>query len=224
MRTIHELFGKSPFGPLVEHTRTVHRTVELMRPLLEAYMAGEDERCEELHDKISRREHEADVQKHEIREHLPKSLFLPVDRGDVLHYLKEQDAIADAVEDLAVMLTLRPIETPEALRPAILDFADQVVLTSEELVEAASELGELFEASFGGPEMERVMEMVKDVNDQEWEADKQQRRVTRGLLEEEDGLDAVEVMLWMRILEIIGQVANHAENTGDLLRMMMARR
>ena len=224
MRTIQDLFGTSPFGPLVEHTRRVHRTVELIRPLLEAYLAEDWARCEELHDEISRREHEADVQKNEIREKLPKSLFLPVDRGDVLHYLKEQDAIADAVEDLAVMLTLRAIQTPEDLKPRILEFADQVILTSEELGEAASELGDLFEASFGGPEVEKVMEMVKDVNDQEWEADKQQRRVTRSLLEHEDGLDAVEVMLWMRILEVLGRVANHAENTGDLLRMMMARR
>ena len=224
MRTIQDLFGKSPFGPLVEHTRRVHRTVELIRPLLEAYLSEDWARCEELHDEISRREHEADVQKNEIREKLPKSLFLPVDRGDVLHYLKEQDAIADAVEDLAVMLTLRAIQTPEDLKPRILEFADQVILTSEELGEAASELGDLFEASFGGPEVEKVMEMVKDVNDQEWEADKQQRRVTRSLLEHEDGLDAVEVMLWMRILEVLGRVANHAENTGDLLRMMMARR
>lgn len=224
MRTIHELFGKSPFGPLVEHTRLVHRTVELIRPLLEAYMAEDWDRCEELHDEIARREHEADVQKSEIRNELPKSLFLPVDRGDVLHYLKEQDAIADAVEDLAVMLTLRAIPTPEDLKPPILAFADQVVLTSEELVEAASELGELFEASFGGPEVAKVMEMVTDVNDQEWEADKQQRRVTRALLDHEDGLEPVEVMLWMRSLEVLGRVANHAENTGDLLRMMMARR
>ena len=224
MRTIQELFGKSPFGPLVEHTRRVHRTVELIRPLLEAYMAEDWDRCEELHDEVSRREHEADVQKNQIREELPKSLFLPVDRGDVLHYLKEQDAIADAVEDLAVMLTLRAIPTPEDLKPEILEFADQVIRTSEELAEAALELGELFEASFGGPEVRKVMEMVKDVNDQEWEADKQQRRVTRSLLEHDDGLDAVEVMLWMRSLEVLGRVANHAENTGDLLRMMMARR
>ena len=36
MRTIHRLFGKSPFGPLIEHTRRVHETVKLLHPLLEA--------------------------------------------------------------------------------------------------------------------------------------------------------------------------------------------
>lgn len=223
MRTIEKLFGKSPFGPLVEHTRRVHATVELIRPFLEAYLEGEWERCEELHGEISKREHEADKQKNEIRDHLPKSVLLPVDRGDVLGYLKQQDAIADAAEDLTVLLTLRNVRTPPDLADRILDFADQVIRTSELLLDAGLELADLFEASFAGPEVDRVLSIVTQVNDQEWEADKRERAVTRELLAHEDGMDAVDLILWMRALDALGKVANHAENTGDLLRMMLAR-
>lgn len=223
MRTIEKLFGKSPFGPLVEHTRRVHATVELIRPFLEAYLEGEWERCEELHGEISKREHDADKQKNEIRDHLPKSVLLPVDRGDVLGYLKQQDAIADAAEDLTVLLTLRNVRTPPDLADRILDFADQVIRTSELLLDAGLELADLFEASFAGPEVDRVLSIVAQVNDQEWEADKRERAVTRELLAHEDGMDAVDLILWMRALDALGKVANHAENTGDLLRMMLAR-
>lgn len=223
MRTIEKLFGKSPFGPLVEHTRMVHDTVKLTRPLLEAFMAEEWERVEELHGEISSLEHDADVQKSEIRDHLPKSMFLPIDRGDVLHYLKEQDAIADATEDLSVILTLRDMPTPAELEPVILDFADQVIGTSERLLETGLELSDLVEASFGGPEADRVLEMAAQVNDQEWEADKRERKLTRALLAQEDGLDPVSIILWMKAIDVLGQVANHAENCADLLRMMLAR-
>lgn len=223
MRTIEKLFGKSPFGPLVEHTRRVHATVELIRPFLEAYLEEDWSRCEELHQEISRREHEADKQKHEIRDHLPKSVFLPVDRSDVLAYLKQQDAIADSAEDLSVLLTLRNISTPAELGRMILDFADQVIRTSELLLEAGLELADLFEASFAGPEVDRVLKMVADVNKQEWQADKREREVTRELLAHEDGMDAIDLLLWMRALDTLGRAANHAENTGDLLRMMLAR-
>lgn len=224
MRTIEKLFGKSPFGPLVEHTRRVHATVERIRPFLEAYLAADWEGCEEMHSEISRLEHRADKQKNEIRDQLPKSILLPVDRGDVLGYLKQQDAIADAAEDLAVLLTLRNIETPDELGRMILDFADQVIRTSELLLDAGLELADVFEASFGGPEVDRVLKMAADVNDQEWEADKREREVTRALLTHEDGMDSIDVLLWMRALDALGEVANHAENTGDLLRMMLARR
>lgn len=50
IRTIEKLFGTSPFRLLVEHTRRVHETVELIRPLLEAYLEEDWDRCEELHD------------------------------------------------------------------------------------------------------------------------------------------------------------------------------
>lgn len=224
MRTIEKLFGKSPFRPLVEHTRRVHATVEQIRPFLEAYLAEDWERCEELHDQVSKLEHEADLQKNEIRDHLPKSLFLPVDRSDVLAYLKQQDSIADATEDLTVLLTLRNIVTPDVLGESILDFADQVIRTSELLLEAGLELKDLFEASFEGPEVDRVLRMVADVNDQEWEADKRERAVTRDLLTYDNGMDPIDLLLWMRALDALGEVANHAENTGDLLRMMLSRR
>ncbi len=223
MRTIFQLFGKSPFGPLVEHTRRVHSTVELISPLFEAFLAEDWQRSRELYEQISKLEHKADLTKNEIRDTLPKSIFLPVDRGDMLRYLKEQDAIADAAEDVAVIVTMRHTPCPDALKPEVMHLVDQVIKTSELLLDAGLELQRLFESSFGGPEVVKVLDMVSEVNDQEWEADKVQGSLSRALLEREEELGAVSILLWMRIIEVLGQVANHAENTGDLLRMMLAR-
>jgi len=223
MRTIFQLFGKSPFGPLVEHTRRVHSTVELISPLFEAFLDEDWERSRELYQQISRLEHKADLTKNEIRDTLPKSIFLPVDRQDMLRYLKEQDAIADAAEDVAVIVTMRQTSCPETLKPEVMHLVEQVIKTSELLLDAGLELQRLFESSFGGPEMVKVLDMVSEVNDQEWEADKVQGSLSRALLEHEEELGAVSIILWMRIIEVLGQVANHAENTGDLLRMMLAR-
>ena len=36
MKIINELFGKSPFGSLVEHAKKVHECVEMVKPLMEA--------------------------------------------------------------------------------------------------------------------------------------------------------------------------------------------
>lgn len=224
MRTIFELFAKSPFGPLTEHTEKVHETALLVRPLFEAFLAGEWERTEEIYRHISKLEHKADLQKNEIRDHLPRSVFLPVDRGDVLRLLKEQDGIADSAEDLGVLLTLRRTRSLETLTPQILAFVDEVIRTSELLLEAARELTLLVESSFGGPEVEKLLRKVAEVNDQEWEADKCQWAVSRSLLAREDELDPVSILMWMRILEVLGSLANHAENTADLLRLMLARR
>ncbi|HUG40923.1 MAG TPA: TIGR00153 family protein [Longimicrobiales bacterium] len=224
MRNVLGLFGKSPFKPLAGHAARVHETVGLLPELFGAFMRGEWEATQALYERISKLEHKADVLKSEIRDHLPKSMFLPVDRGDILLFLKEQDGIADAAEDLGVLLTMRRTPTPEAIRDDVLGFVDQVVRTSELWYQIAMELPVLQEASFTGPEAEKTLGLVADVGKMEWKADQMQWAVSRRLFEVEDDIGPVSVMIWMHVLEVLGAVANHAENTADLLRLMLARR
>jgi len=67
--------------------------------------------------------------KKEIRNNLPKSIFLPVNRGDMLNYLREQDKIADSAEDLAVLVTLRKMTVPSELRDYLKVLVEKVLLT-----------------------------------------------------------------------------------------------
>lgn len=224
IQAIAELFGRSPFGPLVRHTHKVHETVAQVRPIIEAFLRQDYEAVSGIYERISDLEHEADEIKREIRNHLPKSLLLPVDRGDMLKYLKEQDAIADTAEDIAVLLTIRETKVPEALHGEVLDFTDQVISVSEKLVEAAQEMENLYEASFGGREADRVVELVEEVNHGEYVADKIQTKVSRQVYELESEIDPVSVYFIMKLFRLLGAIANHAENTGDSLRMMLTRK
>ncbi|HSR40689.1 MAG TPA: hypothetical protein VLL48_00920, partial [Longimicrobiales bacterium] len=58
---------------------------------------------------------------------------------------------------------------------------------------------------------------------QEWETDRQQAAMGRATIRFEEELGAVSVLFWMRIASKLGDMANHAENAADLLRMMLAR-
>jgi len=62
------------------------------------------------------------------------------------------------------------------------------------------------------------------VADLEWEADKRQAEVSKRLFDHEAEIGPVSVMFWMNIFRVLGAVANHAENTADLLRVMLAKR
>lgn len=223
MRAIAELFGKSPFGPLVEHTNKVNEAVRDVRPLVEAFLDERYDEVERIYERISKLEHKADVIKREIRNHLPKSLFLPVDRGDMLKFLKEQDAIADTAEDIAVLLTVRRTRVPPVLREGILALTDKVIEVSETLVEAAGELKNLQEASFKGKGAEHVIELIEQVSQGEYEADCIQTDVSRLLYDHETEVDPISVYFIMKLFRLLGEIANHAENTGDNLRMMLAK-
>jgi uncharacterized protein len=224
MRSILGLFGKSPFGPLSDHTERVNETVKLLRPLFEAFLAQDWAATNEVYKRISKLEHKADVLKNEIRDHLPKSMFLPVDRGDVLLFLKEQDGIADRAEDVAVLLNMRRTPAPAGMQEGILAFVDMIIETSAAWYRCSRDLTTLQEASFTGPEVDRTMTRVRAISDMEWEADKKQAALSQQLFEHEEELGAVSVFFWMNIFRVLGAVANHAENTADLLRLMLARR
>jgi len=223
MRTFMELFAKSPFTPLTKHAEKVRDVVAEVRPLMEA-MLGEDWRAAAEHyESISRLEHQADELKREIRDQLPRSLFLPVDRGDLLRFLKEQDAIADAVEDLAVLVTMRETRGPDALKGRARELVEGIVRTAETWFSIAAQLPDLQESSFTGPEVGKVLELIDRVHQQEWETDRLQATMGRTTIQYEEELGGVSVLFWMRIASKLGDVANHAESAADLLRLMLAR-
>ncbi|HZD03282.1 MAG TPA: TIGR00153 family protein [Longimicrobiales bacterium] len=223
MRTFIELFARSPFAPLTKHAEKVQEVVGEIRPLMDAMMDEDWQRAGEHYERISRLEHQADDIKQEIRDHLPRSLFLPVDRGDLLKFLKEQDAIADSVEDLAVLVTMRETRGPDVLKVRARELVDGVIKAAETWFSIASQLPDLQESSFTGPEVRRVLELIDTVHQQEWQTDRMQASLGRSTIRFEEELGAVSVMFWMRIAGKLGDVANHAENAADLLRMMLAK-
>lgn len=223
MNIIQDLFGKSPFGPLVEHTKKVHECVEKIRPLMRALVNEDYEEIEILQDKISQLEYEADKIKHEVREHLPRRYFMPVDRVDLERYISSQDKMADRAEDLAVILSLRKTKVHPAIKDKLFKFIDQVFQTTGTLLTAAVELKNLAEASFSGAEAKKVLELLKGLNEEEWKADRLARQLSRDIYKLEAEVDVITLLFYEKIVILLGSIANEAENAGDMLRVMVVK-
>ncbi|GAG40343.1 unnamed protein product, partial [marine sediment metagenome] len=80
MSVLKRFFAPSPFIQLHEHSKKVHECVELLRPLTNALLAEDYEKIEELHDVMSKTEHEADQIKTKLRDRISKMYFLSVGR------------------------------------------------------------------------------------------------------------------------------------------------
>ncbi len=221
MSIISKLFGKSPFEPLHQHMLKVKECVDLIRPLVDALLKEEGEKVEEYAKKIAYAEHEADLVKKEIRKNLPKGLFLPVARGDILRFLKEQDNIADSAEDFAVLITLRKTKLPDELKEDLKEFVDEVLETFNMAVKVSNEINILAETSFGGAEAEKVVDLIENLKTKEWEADKAQMKTAKKMFSLEGKMDPVSVIMWMHIFKELGNLANHSENAGDQIRIML---
>jgi len=224
MRSILPLFGRSPFSALQRHMEKVEETLERLEPFFAAFLEGDSARTREIRKEILKREHEADKIKNEIRDHLPKSYFLPVDRRDLLSLLHQQDRLADLCEDIVIVATLREdLSLPPDLREHVREVLGRTRQASHTARRIISQLDELLEASFGGPEADAVLELIHQVGLEEHEVDKAIYTLAKELYRREEELGAVRLMLWQKLLELIGQIANAAESIGDQVRLMLSR-
>jgi len=198
--------------------------VEKLPELKTAFIENNQEKIKYVFEEICKLEHKADTLKQQIRNHLPKTYFMPVDRGDVLSFLTAQDAIADAVEDVAVLLTMRKTIIPNALNEPFELLFDRVYETCELTFEASGEIKRLAETGFGGYEASKVSGFIERVEEAEWRADKAQMRLSKKLFEVESETDPVSILLIDKIIVRLGKVANNAEVAADIMRSMLTKK
>ncbi|MDX2434333.1 MAG: TIGR00153 family protein [Desulfobacterales bacterium] len=223
MNIIQDLFGKSPFGPLVEHTKKVHECVEMLKPLMEALVTEDYDEIHKIQDKISRLEYEADNIKHEVRQHLPRRYFMPVERVELERFISCQDKIADKVEDFAVILTLRKTKLHPAVMDKFFDFIEQIFQVTGTLLGAAVELKNLAEVSFSGAEARHVLDILHGLNEEEWKADRMARSLSKDVYALEKQLDPITIIFYEKMILTLSAIANEAENAGDMLRTMIVK-
>ena len=221
--TLSRLFGKSPFLPLQTHMRVVLECAREIQPLIEALARGDEERVIKAKDHIFEREAEADRIKNELRLQLPRSLFMPVDRRDLLEVLHMQDAIANTAQDVAGLLIERQMTIPDFMHDPLIALTSRCIDTCEHSASIIEELDELLAMGFRGREVDKVDAMLTELNSIEDETDELGIALARSLFKHESEMDPVSVMMWYRLIEWIGDLADYAEKVGDRLRLLIAK-
>ncbi|GJL80319.1 MAG: TIGR00153 family protein [Nitrospinaceae bacterium] len=222
MRSILSLFSKSPFRPLVSHIEKVRACVDQLKPLFAALEGHDYQAVMDISEVIIKFEHEADSIKDQIRQSLAHSVFLPVDKRDFMHLLSAQDDIADSVEDLAVLLRIKNIETPDQIKETLKNLVDHVINTAHMACDLICELDVLLEASFGGAEAEKVEKAASQLGTAEWEADRKQFLLAQQLYSLDDQIKTADLILWNEVVKNLGAVADKSEKIAKILRLFIS--
>ena len=217
------LFGKSPFKPLQEHMRISKKCAAQVTKLFEALCDGDYQKVETIKDRIFELESDADAIKNQMRAQLPKSLFMPVDRRDLLEILDLQDDIADTSQDIAGLLVERRMEVGKDMRQPLIIMVRRCVDACDQAAQIIERLDELVETGFRGLESESVIEMVDQLNKIESDTDQMGLDLVRSLFAHEDDMKPVSVVFWYRLIIMIGNLADYAEKVGNRLRLLLAR-
>jgi predicted phosphate transport protein (TIGR00153 family) len=215
------MFMTSPFVGLQEHAEKVKECAWTFQQAIECHTSKGCVRFEEFRQEVHRLEHDADAVKRRIRGHLPKGTLLPVDKFQLFRYLREQDRVLDSVEEALDWISYRSEPgIPEELQKEFFLLVDSVVEPIEELSRMVSEARKYF-SNFSEKQRVAVKDIIRNLRRQEHEADVLEDQIKKMVFN--STLDPVTVFHIVRLAEIIGSIADHAENAGDMMRAMIAR-
>lgn len=220
---IIRLFGSSPVKPLQAHMAKVMECVAELRPLFEAVLAGQSDAVVAAQERIAAFEDEADELKHDLRLHLPRTYFLPVERRDLLEVLTMQDNVANRAKDIAGLIRGRHITLPDSLGPAFMQFVESSIDACAQAERAVNELDELVETGFRGAEVKRVREMLTELDRLEKKSDNIQVEIRASLFEIERSLPPIDAMFLYMVIDLIGDVGDCAQRVGSRLQLLLAR-
>jgi len=217
------IFGNSPVSPLQKHIEKVVLCVEELIPYFDAVIKNDWGKAEKIQNNLATLENDADEIKNLLRMQLPSSLFMPMDRRDVLDVLQLQDKIANKAKDIAGLVLGRKMSLPESICNTYIEFLNRCVDATRQTQNAINELDELVAAGFRGNEVTRVKKMIEELHVIEDETDKIQIKLRAELYKIEKNLPPVDVMFIYKIIEWTGDLADNAQSTGNRLQLMLAK-
>lgn len=222
-RHLSGLLRGSPFKPIQEHMRVVFSCVCLIPQLFDAVYREDNSLVSDLAGQINQLETEADKLKSTFRLNMPKSLFLPVDRKDLLSLIRDQDKIADTAEDIGKTFLFRDMTVPEGIKSLLdelLEGTMEITAAAKEMIE---QLDELLEVGFAGREIDKISLMIAGVRRSEHNIDDIMHRIRKQLYSIEKDLDPVSVMFWYKIIDLLGIISDQSENLADRLLLFLSK-
>lgn len=215
------MFITSPFDALQEHAEKVKECAWAFQQAIECYASSRCEIFEEHRQEVIRLEHDADAIKRRIRGHLPKGVMLPVEKFQLFQYLREQDKVLDSVQEALNWLSHRSEEMiPEVLERDFFLLVDAAIEPTEELSRMVGE-ARIYFRNFSEKQRKKVKEIIANIRQMEHDADQREYALIRKIFQNET--DPIAVLHLVRLAEVIGSIADHSENAGDMMRAMISR-
>jgi len=219
---ISKVFGASPVAPMQDHMNTCFKATRELVRLFECVVDEDWQGVDVSREKIVALEQEADEYKKQIRGQMPKSLFMPVPREDLLNLLWAQDQIANTARDISGLVHGRHMKIPKSMRESFLAYVARNADAAKMARKSVRELDELYTTGFRGAEAAFVEALVEDLDRIENDTDEMQTKVRTGLFEIESELPPVDVMFLYRVIELIGEIGDMSERIGRRLELLLA--
>lgn len=220
---IFKVFGRSPIKPLQKHMSKSLQCAEKLLTFFAAVQQNNWSRATDIQQEIVNLENAADVIKQDIRSHLPKTLFMPVPREDILEILTMQDKLPNRVKDIAGLVLGRNMTLPTAIETTYIDLLTRAIDCTRLIHQAINEIDELLETGFSADEISIIENLIDEISKTELDTDNLQIEVRSQLYQIESQLSPIDTIFLYKIIELTGDIADRAEQIGERLQVLIAR-
>ena len=215
------LFYESPFIKLKNHADKVRECAWMFKRAANCYVEQDCEEFDELTEEVAKLESQADELKRNLRNHLPRGIFMPMDKFVFLDCLREQDHVLDDVEKALYWLSFKPMGgIPEELVGDFLDLIDAVIPAIEKMPDMSEQALAYFKNSTE-ENRNKLKSIVREIYQAEKESDHLELELKKKAFALLD--DPVEIYHIVKLVEIVGDICDHAQNASDRMRTMIAR-
>ncbi len=212
---------RSPMAGLLDHYGQIEAAMSLIQESLLCYIGG-GRACKDfqsLKAEVDQLEEAADKIKRRIRNHLPRGLFMAVDKTLFLNYTRAQDNILDEAQDALDWLSMRTVSVPEEFRAQTLNLVDEAVKTVETLKPALESTVKLVHSDIY--DRKATKETYQAVRDQHKKVRLAKAALSRAVYESDLEFKAIYQLL--HFFDGMHSMSHNAENCADILRAMIAR-
>ncbi|MEF2145762.1 MAG: DUF47 family protein [Desulfovibrionaceae bacterium] len=218
------LFGllsrNSPMDGLVEHYDKISECISIINNSLECYITGGSCReMEDLAEAIQHVERQADDIKRRIRNHLPRQVFMAVEKVLFLNYTNKQDNILDSAEDALEWLAMRHLEVPVTYQKALVSIVDGVDRATTLLGPALRATIDLVHGT--SIDREGTKDTYRQVRTVRSEVRAMARALTRDIYNSD--LDFKDIYQLIHFVDCLNEMAHNCSSCTDALRAMIAR-
>ena len=199
---------------LMEYRAKVGSCLEGFIQAFKRYCETADrEQLAEDHQVVHKAESEADDIRREIEVMMYSKALFPESRGDIMGLLESVDKVPNQAEEVVRMMLSQRIVIPKVLRSKVLRLTDICFRCGEAMLDGTGKLFTDFTSATAA---------IGKVDELESEADQLETALIEVIFDSE--MDGYEKILLRDLVENIATITDRAENAGDRIRIIVAKR
>jgi predicted phosphate transport protein (TIGR00153 family) len=223
MTNFIDIFGTPPFEPLNKHIQKANQCAEQLKIFFQHALNQDWERAEAIHQLINQLENEADLLKEKIRLHLPRTLFMSIERSDILDILSLQDRIANKAKDISGLICSRKMIFPEPIAQQFESLLHRSIDASNHLLSINYAIKKLISSNFRTHEADRIEEMIHHLDVIEDDTDHLEIILRDSLFKLESQWPPIEIIFLYKMIDWFGELADRSQKCGHRILLLIAR-